>query len=72
MDWANLAAALDLERFKVSQPSSTNLRDRIARFDWPNEYDAYVLLARWLRLADRLATGGDDALHNYEDWFGRL
>jgi hypothetical protein len=30
------------------------------------------LLARWLRLADWKATGGPDAVRDYEDWFGRL
>lgn len=62
---------VQLEHFITKQESSTSLRDRIPRFDWP-DYDAYVMLARWLRLADWLATGGSDAVRDYEDWFGYL
>lgn len=72
LEWLTPMVPLDLERFNESQSSATALRDRIARFDRPKDYDSYVLLARWLRLADRLATGGDDALRSYENWFGCL
>jgi CRISPR-associated endonuclease/helicase Cas3 len=66
-----LCDVVSLDRVFCTQASTTQLRDRIPRFDWP-VYDAYVLLARWLRLADWKATGGPDAVRDYEDWFGRL
>jgi len=35
----------------------------------PDGYTSYILLSRWLRLADRIATGGgENAILNYEDW----
>lgn len=63
---------LRLNRFITQQTSTTSLRDRMPRFDWEEDYNAYVLLARWLRLADRMATGGANAVRDYENWFGRL
>lgn len=34
-------------------------------------YTSYILLSRWLRLADRMASGdGEDAILRYEEWFG--
>jgi CRISPR-associated endonuclease/helicase Cas3 len=36
-------------------------------------YCSYVLLSRWLRLSDRIATGGGEhAIFDYEKWFGNL
>ncbi|MBO9327176.1 MAG: CRISPR-associated endonuclease Cas3'', partial [Roseiflexus sp.] len=54
------------------QGSSTNLRERFPPMEYERLYTAYVLLSRWLRLADRIATGGPAAIEDYEDWFGCL
>ncbi|MGC8793659.1 MAG: CRISPR-associated helicase Cas3', partial [Bryobacteraceae bacterium] len=36
----------------------------------PNPYTAYLLLSRWLRLADWMASGGgEDAVLRFEEWF---
>ncbi len=35
-------------------------------------YCSYVFLSRWLRLSDRIATGGEHAIYDYEKWFGDL
>ncbi|MDW8006913.1 MAG: CRISPR-associated helicase Cas3' [Thermomicrobium sp.] len=67
-----LDGLLDLDRIVWKQASSTDLRDRIPPFHNVNDYNAYVLLARWLRLADRIATGGQDAVCDYENWFGSV
>ena len=62
-----------LDKVVVSQPSGTALRDHFPPLEYERLYTAYVLVARWLRLADRMATGGgEDALFRYEDWFGGL
>lgn len=43
------------------------------KFLSPVPYAAYILLSRWLRLADRMATGGgEDAVLRYEKWFGNI
>ncbi len=63
---------LDLARITAEQRSSTNLRGQFPQLENPSLYTAYVLLSRWLRLADRIATGGEHAVLHYEDWFGRL
>ncbi len=68
----NLAGVLDLNRVVKRQNSPTALRDRFPPLEYECLYTAYVLISRWLRLADRLATGGEDALLRYENWFGRL
>lgn len=67
-----LENVLDVNRIIPSQPSPTDLREQFPPMEYERLYTAYVLLARWLRLADRIATGGPDALLRYEDWFGRL
>lgn len=67
-----LDGALDPRLIVASQPSPTNLREQFPPMEYERLYTAYVLLSRWLRLADRIATGGPDALLHYEDWFGRL
>lgn len=37
----------------------------------PEAFTAYVLLSRWLRLADRMATGGgEETILQYEEWLG--
>lgn len=37
----------------------------------PEGYTSYVLLSRWLRLADRIATGGgEETIFQYEKWMG--
>jgi len=67
-----LNGSLDLGLIRTSQPSLTNLRERFPPMEYECLYTTYVLLSRWLRLADRIATGGSDAVLCYEDWFGRL
>ncbi|MCI0621544.1 MAG: CRISPR-associated helicase Cas3' [Acidobacteria bacterium] len=38
----------------------------------PQGYSSYVLLSRWLRLADRIATGGgEETILDYEEWMRR-
>jgi CRISPR-associated endonuclease/helicase Cas3 len=42
------------------------------RFLLPEAYTSYVLLSRWLRLADRIATAGsENAILRYEEWMSR-
>lgn len=67
-----LNASLDLGRVATSQKSPTNLREQFPPLEYERLYTAYVLLSRWLRLADRIATGGPNAILHYENWFGRL
>jgi CRISPR-associated endonuclease/helicase Cas3 len=67
-----LESALDVRRIVARQASPTNLREQFPPMEYERLYTAYVLLSRWLRLADRIATGGPDALLHYENWFGRL
>lgn len=67
-----LDGALNLDRILTSQESSTDLRTKIPPMEDDLLYTAYVLLSRWLRLADRMATGGENGLLHYENWFGRL
>ena len=64
-------------RVKVSREDfNTKARGRAAwcgvGFDFlrPKAYTSYILLSRWLRLADRIASGdGEDAILRYEEWF---
>jgi len=63
---------LNLDAVIQSQKSSTSLRERFPPMEYEQLYTAYVLLSRWLRLADRIATGGPAAIEDYENWFGRL
>lgn len=67
-----LNSTLDVTRMVASQVSPTNLREQFPPMEYEHLYTVYVLLSRWLRLADRIATGGPDALLHYENWFGRL
>lgn len=67
-----LNGTLDLDRIVMCQQSPTNLREQFPPMEYECLYTAYVLLSRWLRLADRIATGGKNAVLHYEDWFGRL
>jgi len=67
-----LSDTLDLSRVIIIQPSQTNLRERFPPMEYEKLYTAYILLSRWLRLADKIATGGPDAVLHYENWFGRL
>jgi CRISPR-associated endonuclease/helicase Cas3 len=67
-----LSGALDLGRIVENQVSPTNLREQFPPLEYERLYTAYVLLSRWLRLADRIATGGNDAVLHYENWFGRF
>lgn len=68
-----LSDVLNLDQITYHQPSKTNLREQFPPLEYERLYTAYVLLSRWLRLADRIATGGgEDALFRYEDWFGGL
>jgi len=62
-----------LQKVVDEQSSSTALRDSFPPLEYERLYTAYILMARWLRLADRMATeGSEDAVFRYEDWFGRL
>ena len=72
LDKCGLSNALDLHRVIPAQPSPTNLREQFPPMEYEKLYTAYVLLSRWLRLADRIATGGPNAVLHYENWFGRL
>ncbi len=64
---------LSLHKVCERQQSTTELRDSFPPMECERLYTAYVLLSKWLRLADRLATeGSEDAILRYEDWFGRL
>jgi len=67
-----LSNALDLGSVIAAQESSTNLREQFPPMEYEKLYTAYVLLSRWLRLADRISTGGPNAVLHYENWFGRL
>jgi len=67
-----LSNSLNLNLVTLTQRSSTNLREQFPPMEYEKLYTAYVLLSRWLRLADRITTGGPDAVLHYEDWFGRL
>jgi CRISPR-associated endonuclease/helicase Cas3 len=67
-----LNGSLDLGRILTNQPSLTNLREQFPPVECERLYTAYVLLSRWLRLADKIATGGPDAVLHYENWFGRF
>lgn len=64
---------LNLENVPAEQRSKTDLGRKLLPLESEKLYDAYVIMARWLRLADRVATEGSwDAILRYEDWFGRL
>ncbi|GBC81074.1 CRISPR-associated endonuclease/helicase Cas3 [bacterium HR10] len=67
-----LNGTLNLNHITPSQPSPTDLREQFPPMECERLYTAYVLLSRWLRLADRIATGGPNAVLHYENWFGRL
>jgi CRISPR-associated endonuclease/helicase Cas3 len=62
-----------LEGVHQEQPSTTDLRTSFPPLEYERLYTAYILVARWLRLADRMATEGDEsAIFRYEDWFRRV
>lgn len=64
---------LPLDKVCREQKSTTELREQFPQLEYERLYTAYVLLSKWLRLADRIATeGSEDAILRYEDWFGRL
>jgi CRISPR-associated endonuclease/helicase Cas3 len=69
---SGLSNALKLNLVIPAQRSSTNLREQFPPMEYEKLYTAYVLLSRWLRLADRIATGGSNAVLHYENWFGRF
>jgi len=59
------------EDFNVESPLGGGSCGVSANFLAAEPYTTYVLLSRWLRLADRIATGGgEDAVLRYEEWFG--
>lgn len=63
----------EFDKVNVEQKSSMRLPGKFPPHEQERLYTAYVLLARFLRLADRIATeGSEDAIFRYEDWFGRL
>ena len=51
---------------------STKLEIVIPPFDHPKTYTIYLMLSRWLRLADWMAVGGENAILDYEKWAGNL
>jgi len=62
-----------LQKIPSELSSTTDLRESFPPFERESLYTAYILMSRWLRLADRMATeGSEDAVFRYEDWFGRL
>ncbi len=68
-----LPVQIDERKVIKSQQGSTKLPQSFPPLERERLYTAYVLVARWLRLADRAATEGSwDAIFRYEDWFGRL
>jgi CRISPR-associated endonuclease/helicase Cas3 len=67
-----LNGTINLNSVITYQQSRTNLREKFPPIEYERLYTAYILLSRWLRLADRIATGGRDALLHYENWFGGL
>jgi CRISPR-associated endonuclease/helicase Cas3 len=69
---SGLSNVLDLNLVVSTQRSSTNLREQFPPMEYEKLYTGYVLLSRWLRLADRIATGGSNAVLHYENWFGRF
>lgn len=69
----NMAVSLSLNDVCDSQPSNTTLPESMPPFEDELLYTAYVLISRWLRLADRIATGGGrETIVRYEDWFGHI
>ena len=50
----------------------TKLDMMIPPFDRPKSYTVYLILSRWLRLADWMAVGGENAILDYEKWAGNL
>ncbi|MCS7187074.1 MAG: CRISPR-associated endonuclease Cas3'', partial [Armatimonadota bacterium] len=64
---------LSLDKVNREQQSTTELGKQFPQLESEHLYTAYVLLSKWLRLADRIATeGSEDAIFRYEDWFGNL
>lgn len=51
---------------------STELDMVIPSLDKPKTYTLYILLSRWLRLADWMAAGGEYAILDYEKWAGHI
>ena len=60
------------EEFNTKPPQGSGSCGVGLNFLLPEGYSAYVLLSRWLRLADRIATGGgEEAILDYEEWMRR-
>lgn len=60
------------EDFNTKGPRGSGSSGVCPNFLLPEGYTSYVLLSRWLRLADRIATGGGEgAILSYEDWMRR-
>lgn len=57
------------EDFNTKSPQGSGACGVRPNFLQPVSYTSYVLVSRWLRLADRIATGGDEnAILQYEGW----
>lgn len=57
--------------FNTTSPRGSGSCGVSPNFLLPEAYTSYVLLSRWLRLADRIATGGgEQAILQYEKWMG--
>jgi CRISPR-associated endonuclease/helicase Cas3 len=60
------------EEFDTTPPKGGGSWGPRPNFLVPEAYTSYVLLSRWLRLADRIATGGsEDTIYVYEEWMSR-
>jgi CRISPR-associated endonuclease/helicase Cas3 len=67
----NRTALTECMRRRAEQQSTTNLPMTMPPFHRVKEYTLYLMLSRWLRLSDRIATGGGEhAILDYEEWAG--
>lgn len=72
-DCARGVAGLEVKRddFNTKPPQGSGSCGVGLNFLLPEGYTSYVLLSRWLRLADRIATGGgEETIFQYEKWMG--
>jgi hypothetical protein len=69
----HIGVTVTQDEFNVVSPNGSGSCGVSPNLLVPEVYTAYVLLSRWLRLADRIATGGgENAILRYEEWFGNL
>ncbi len=73
-DCARRLAGIEVRReeFDTSPPKGGGSWGPRPNFLVPEAYTSYVLLSRWLRLADRIATAGsENSIYMYETWMSR-